>query len=514
MRYSVIAIFATLICAWGVPAFALEECRDAVKTVGSSQVAITECMGEDGVWREEAPDGRTINAASSKSFHGKISYRGAYRLQDTAVGGGRTIEYTGTIDVTLEFNGTSVDGSYSGTGKAGRGALRGQVTNGQCRLNDNEGTWVGPCGPASFSGSYFGTVNARHLIHMSWQMTPTQVTDYDRRDPLSETNAVADDAQRPQNFGPARLPTDQADAAPGQARGMAQRQREQSDAVHQMMEGCRSGHWLDCSRVEEFLPAGSPEALEAGLKGCALEDRGGCYNAGLYYEKYSSEPNRLNLAVKYFKTACDDGLPEACVKLSSKNLGSAGAQAAGDLAQTNEKLCNSGNGSACNSMGISLYNGELVAQNRTKSLVFFARGCKLGNKTACENATKTQAELNETKRDVERKAAVLAARADPAHKPGADLSKSDLACLSEEQEVFYTYEEGECLGRTEDPYGAPTCSKYDSVKTAHTKYKLRNRCKMPISIEEYCGSTAFAGATLLPGDVYTRRFLAPCRLAY
>jgi hypothetical protein len=220
------------------------------------------------------------------------------------------------------------------------------------------------------------------------------------------------------------------------------------------------------------------------------------------------------LAVKYYKMACDDGMPEACVRLTGQGLGAEGAAAATDLVQTNERLCKSGNASACNALGVSLYKGELVAQDRAKSLQFFNRGCKLGNKTACDNAATTQAELTNGQRDADRRAAELVARSDSARRPGTELSDADLACLKEGKEVYYTYENGRCLSGVQFSNGSTSCDRYESLQIPHARYTLENICSRTISIEEFCGSSSFSWGTLLPGDIYTRKFLYPCRLAY
>jgi hypothetical protein len=253
--------------------------------------------------------------------------------------------------------------------------------------------------------------------------------------------------------------------------------------------------------------------LEAGLKGCALGDRGGCYTAGLYYEKYSTEPNRISLAVKYIKSACDDGEPAACVRLKDPDLGSAGPAAAGDLVQANLKLCNSGNGSACNTLGMSYYMGELVPQDRETGLRLMKTGCKFGNKTACANVTKIEV-------PAERKAAELAALNDPERKVRTELIKEDLACLKKgplETHEYESMENGsECIGWAiqRSPESAGVCDKYNTItvtKTSTTQ-RMENVCKRPISFQRYCGGFPLR-VTLLLNEVFINKEEG-CVLAY
>ena len=150
-------------------------------------------------------------------------------------------------------------------------------------------------------------------------------------------------------------------------------------AIERIMNGCRGGHWLDCSRVEEYLPAGSPDILEAGLRGCELEDRGGCFSAAKYYQQYSKDPNHLSLAVKYFKRSCDEGLQDACGRLvGSSAWRSRRRSDARDVLQSNEKQCSSGDAAACNWMGIAYSRGETVPIDTVEGVQFLRSWLQIG----------------------------------------------------------------------------------------------------------------------------------------
>lgn len=301
-----------------------------------------------------------------------------------------------------------------------------------------------------------------------------------------------------------------------QAEAKAKWEAQRAELVRSAVEGCRTrGFWMDCQHAVEILPEGSPVALEMALKGCNSGDRGSCDNAGLQYEKYSTEPNHMTLAVKYYKIACSSGVSESCMKLKSESMGTSGTAAVAEIVQSYQKKCAAGDGLACNELGYSFYKGQLTAEDPGKAAQFFDRGCKLGNKVACDSAAQTHEELEKPRRDAAREAASQATFNDPHRKTGVNLSRADLACLKEERHAYTTTSStGECATTLQAIPGAGQyCPKYKTSEETHVSVNLTNVCKRTISFEETCDSTGYAWGTLLPGDVYERK-AASCRLTY
>ncbi len=135
----------------------------------------------------------------------------------------------------------------------------------------------------------------------------------------------------------------------------------------------------------------------------------------------------------------------------------------------------------------------------------------------CANLSLTLAEAKQrqsaiVQREESERRQALADRA--ARKPGASLNDQDVACLEPITEKFYTTERGRCLAYSTLASGSQGCDRYESVDAPNYRYKLKNICKRQVSFQEYCGSTPFGYAKLQPGEVYTRQFVSPCRIAY
>jgi hypothetical protein len=286
---------------------------------------------------------------------------------------------------------------------------------------------------------------------------------------------------------------------------------ELTASERQMIDQCRAGDRNQCWKAADFISSRYPEKREAEIRGCDLGNRDLYYSAGISFERDVNAPDRLNRAVKYFKLACELGNSDGCTRLGS-NQGASGTAAAANLLQTNKNRCNSGDGVACNMAGYLLDNSSSGPNDKSDVLYFYNRGCKLGNKTACSNGNTIQANLSFARRNADRKTAELAARNDLSRRPGSDLNQADRACLQNQQESYYTSEKGQCISYYTGPRGSEGCAKYELISVEWTRYNVKNICARSISINEYCGRTSFASATLLPGDIYTRRFVSPCRL--
>ncbi len=279
-----------------------------------------------------------------------------------------------------------------------------------------------------------------------------------------------------------------------------------------MINGCRAGDRNECWRASQYIYNPNPEAREATLKGCELGSRDLCYYAGQAFERDLNAADRLNLAAKYFKLACELGNSDGCARLRNSQSTN-GKAAAASILQTNKTRCNSGDGLACNMAGYLLDKSGSGAKENSEALYYYNRGCKLGIKMSCVNVTTVQANANFSRRNVDRKAAELAARNDPTKRPGTELSRSDRSCLQDQQEAYYTTERGQCTSYYAGPNGAEGCARYANIDVRRTRYTIKNICARPISIHEFCGATSFASATLIPGDIYTRSYVNPCRLA-
>lgn len=84
---------------------------------------------------------RTVSRAQNdvlpSDFRGTISYAGQH--EGTLTRGRRTDRLGGSLNITIDYNGQRVTGSYSGTGGINHGTLTGSRTGSRCRLVDDRG---------------------------------------------------------------------------------------------------------------------------------------------------------------------------------------------------------------------------------------------------------------------------------------------------------------------------------------------------------------------------------------
>jgi TPR repeat protein len=270
-----------------------------------------------------------------------------------------------------------------------------------------------------------------------------------------------------------------------------------------VLAGCRAGHWLDCARVADYAPVDSPEVLEADLKGCKLDNRDSCAAAAHYYQQYSKEPNHSTLAVTYYKMACDQGEMDSCVKLGSGDLGAAGAAAKASVFESNQKQCRAGDAAACNFLGIAAASGKGAPLDAAKAFQYFDQGCKLGNKTSCDNNA-----------DTYRKNATQAALTDPTRKIGTPLLHADQLCLHDEKHDIRYVKDTICIKTRVFPDGSSECLSSQAVEGIRTETSVTNTCKRPVSFQEYCNDDKPKRATLLTDEVFIRSENLQCHIAY
>jgi len=281
---------------------------------------------------------------------------------------------------------------------------------------------------------------------------------------------------------------------------------------------CQAGNRDACVRAYNYIFEPNREAQKARnesmIKGCELGEASLCYASGdLFYRGDKDFPKSMDIAAKYYSMACKFGETTGCLVADKMNVPSA-TNLVANQANDERKRCAAGVATACSAAGHLLENGPAGVANKTEALGLYRKGCQLGDRIGCARLSELQKNLENSQREAARKLADIAARNDPKRKFGAPLSQSDAACLQDATEKFYTSGRGRCLAFSTLASGSQGCDQYETVDVPRYRARVKNICNRPMSFQEYCGGTPFGWATLLPGEIYTRQFTSPCRLAY
>jgi len=127
------------------------------------------------------------------------------------------------------------------------------------------------------------------------------------------------------------------------------------------------------------------QAFQETKKKCDTgEDYGDCVIVGInYYFGVSGVIDKSEFeALKYFKIACDNNMPDGC-----NNLGMLYTQGrTTDLSKAKEafeKGCRLSSGKACLNLGTMYAKGDGVAMDEMRALKIFENACALGSREGC-----------------------------------------------------------------------------------------------------------------------------------
>ena len=184
---------------WTLPVQAAPECR-AVKLPDGTSTQM--CKGADGRWMQTDSTPSDSSTAFPPDFHGKVSYAGSYTGKIFVAGrgprslninellrsatSGKTTEMGGSFTLELEYDGSTVKGSYKGTGAIDPGSFSGTRSGDVCTFLDRNGKWSGHCGRDGFNVNFATYQGVSPKVNATITASATGVQDNAKRDALQK----------------------------------------------------------------------------------------------------------------------------------------------------------------------------------------------------------------------------------------------------------------------------------------------------------------------------------------
>lgn len=193
-------------------------CRQVVIESGGRRERETVCRdGGNQAGQAQAPA-----QSLPPDFRGRIVYRGNYsgtltvagppprrlNLREVMNSASRREDIAGDIELSLEFDGSSVRGTFQPTGRLGRSRLSGSRRGDECRLHDPDGwPWIGRCDRSGFDGSANSLEGQNPAVRIGFETRTVSLIDVVAQErERTQAGADAEVARRQRTEGAARQP--------------------------------------------------------------------------------------------------------------------------------------------------------------------------------------------------------------------------------------------------------------------------------------------------------------------
>ena len=144
-----------------------------------------------------------------------------------------------------------------------------------------------------------------------------------------------------------------------------------------LLVACAFGSEFEAG-LSAYAGSSFTEALAKFEAGCAANDARSCLKAGAIYQLGKTNVPDSNKALEFYNKACQGGEKEGCSAAGGIYLDN-DPQKARELFN---KACEQNDGYSCGMIGSIL----IEAKKFKEAYTFLVKGCKLGDKLACEFA--------------------------------------------------------------------------------------------------------------------------------